>query len=110
MAENIVFLELIRRKALEKNDLELYYWKDAQHREVDFAVKESLNITQILQVCWEINRPETKVREIKVLLKAMEKLKLNEGLVITHDLEKEENVRSKKIIYIPLWKWLSPFE
>jgi len=50
------------------------------------------------------------VREIKALLKAMEKLKLNKGLVITHDLEKEENVRGKKIKYVPLWKWLSPFE
>lgn len=110
LAENIVFLELVRRKVLEKNDLELYYWKDPQHREVDFVVKGSLNVTQILQVCWEINRPETKAREIKALLKAMEKLKLNEGFVITDDLEKEENVRGKKIRYVPLWKWLSPFE
>jgi len=110
LAENIVFLELVRRKTLEKNNLELYYWKDPQHREVDFVLKESLNVTQILQVCWEINRPETKAREIKALLKAMEKLKLNEGFVITDDLEKEENVRGKKIRYVPLWKWLSPFE
>jgi len=50
------------------------------------------------------------VREIKALLKAMEKLKLNEGLVITYDLEKEENVRGKKIRYVPLWKRLSPFK
>lgn len=50
------------------------------------------------------------MREIKALLKAMEKLKLNEGLVITHDLEKEENVKGKRTRYIPLWKWLSPFE
>jgi len=110
LAENIVFLELVRRKVLEKNDLEFYYWKDSQHREVDFVLKESLNVTQVLQVCWEINRPETKTREIKALLKAMEELRLNEGLVITQDLEKEENVRDKKIRYIPLWRWLSPFE
>ena len=110
LAENIIFLELVRRKVLEKNDLELYYWKDAQHREVDFVVKEGLRVTQVLQVCWEINRPETKTREIKALLKAMEELRLNEGLVITQDLEKEENVRGKKIRYVPLWKWLSPFE
>jgi len=110
LAENIVFLELVRRKTLEKNDLELYYWKDPQHREVDFVLKESLKASQILQVCWEINRPETKTREIKALLKAMEELKLNEGFVITQDLEKEENIAGKKIRYVPLWKWLSPFE
>ena len=71
---------------------------------------EGVVVVQILQVCWEISRPETKAREIKTLLKAMEKLKLNGGFVITHDLEKEENVRGKKIRYVPLWKWLSPFE
>jgi len=110
LAENIVFLELVRRKTLEKNNLELYYWKDAQHREVDFVLKESLKVTQVLQVCWEINRPEKKTREIKALLKAMEELRLNEGFVITQDLEKEENVRGKRVRYVPLWKWLSPFE
>ena len=110
LAENIVFLELVRRRALEKNGLELYYWKDPQHREVDFVVKEGLGVTQVLQVCWELNRPETKIREIKALLKGMEELKLTEGFVITQDLEKEENIAGKKIRYVPLWKWLSPFE
>ncbi|MEA3421977.1 MAG: DUF4143 domain-containing protein, partial [Acidobacteriota bacterium] len=110
LAENIVFLELARRRALEKNGLELYYWKDPQHREVDFVVKEGLGVTQVLQVCWELNRPETKIREIKALLKGMEELKLTEGFVITQDLEKEENIAGKEIRYVPLWKWLSPFE
>ena len=110
LAENIVFLELVRRRALEKNGLELYYWKDPQHREVDFVVKEGLGVTQVLQVCWELNRPETKIREIKALLKGMEELKLTEGFVITQDLEKEENIAGKEIRYVPLWKWLSPFE
>ena len=105
-AENIVFLELVRRRALEKNALEFYYWKDPQHREVDFVVKEGLGVTQVLQVCWELNRPETKIREIKALLKGMEELKLAEGFVITQDLEKEENIVGKKIKYVPLWKWL----
>jgi len=110
LAENIIFLELVRRRALEKNSLEIYYWKDSQHREVDFVIKEGLKVAQVMQICWEINRPETKAREIKALLKAMEKLELNEGFVITQDLEKEENIAGKKIRYVPLWKWLSPFK
>ena len=109
LAENIIFLELVRRKTLEKNGLELYYWKDPQHREVDFVLKEGLKVSQILQVCWEINRPETRTREIKALLKAMEELKLNEGFVMTQDLEKEESIRGRKVRYVPLWRWLCPF-
>jgi predicted AAA+ superfamily ATPase len=40
----------------------------------------------------------------------MEKLKLNEGFVITQNLEKEESIRDKRIRHVPLWRWLSPFE
>ena len=40
------------------------------------------------------------------MIKAMDEFKLKEGLVITEDLDKEEEVDDKKIMYKPLWKWL----
>ncbi|GAH48065.1 unnamed protein product, partial [marine sediment metagenome] len=104
LAENLVFLELKRKEMLASN-LEIYYWKDVNHREVDFLIKENLKVKQLIQVCWEVNRPETKNREIRALLKAMKEFNLEEGLIITDDYEAEENIKSKKINYIPLWKW-----
>ena len=103
-AENLVFLELKRKEVLASN-LEIYYWKDVNHREVDFLIKENLKVKQLIQVCWEVNRPETKNREIRALLKAMKEFNLEEGLIITDDYEAEENIKGKKINYIPLWKW-----
>lgn len=104
LAENLVFLELKRKEMLGSN-LEIYYWKDVNHREVDFLIKENLKVKQLIQVCWEVNRPETKNREIRALLKAMKEFNLEEGLIITDDYEAEENIKGKKINYIPLWKW-----
>ncbi len=50
---------------------------------------------------------ETKERELKGLVNAMEEFDLKRGLVITESFEGEENIKNKEIIYIPLWKWLA---
>lgn len=105
LAENIAFLELKRKQTINP-ELELYYWKDQHHREVDFVMKEKLKVKQLIQVCWELSRSETKNREIRALLKAMEEIKLKEALVITEDYEAEESIKDKKIRFLPLWKWL----
>ncbi len=105
IAENLVFLELQRRKMKSKN-LEIFYWKDPQQREVDFLLKEDQNIKELIQVCWDITNQKTKERELKSLLKAMKTLNREKGLIITEDFEGEEKIKEKKIIYKPLWKWL----
>jgi len=104
-AENIIFLEL-RRRQTENPDLEVYYWKDVHHREVDFVIKEKLHVKQLIQVSWDTNQPRVRERETRSLLKAMEEFNLFESLVITEDQEFEEKAKDKRIIFIPLWKWL----
>lgn len=99
--ENLVGIELQRRKSLQDN-LEIYYWKDAQQREVDFVLKERNKIKQLIQVSYLNSKEEIKEREIRGLLKASKELKCKNLIVITWDYEGEE----KKIKYIPLWKWL----
>jgi hypothetical protein len=105
LSENIVFLEL-QRKKISNPDLEIYYWKNEKHQEVDFVVKNKNNITQLIQVCWDISNIQTKKREINSLLRATEALSIKEGLIITSDFEKEEKIEGKKIEFVPLWKWL----
>ena len=105
LAENIVFLEL-KRKRTSSPYLEFYYWKDERHREVDFVIKEKLKVKQLIQICWDIGDEKTRKREIESLTRAMREFKLKEGLVITEDYEDEERIENKKIKFIPLWKWL----
>ncbi len=105
VAENIVFLELLRKKAKNLN-LELHYWKDIRHREVDFVVKEGLQVKELIQVCWQLNSSKTRDREVNALLLAMTELKMAKGLIITEDYEGREEIQGKQIEFIPLWKWL----
>jgi predicted AAA+ superfamily ATPase len=97
--ENIVFLELLRRNK------ELYYWKSKKGREVDFVIKEGLNITEAIQVCYSLGDESTRQREIQALIERAERL-----TVITDDEESSVPVEFPRghgeINIIPLWKWL----
>ncbi len=107
--ENIVAIELLRRKFLNQNT-DIYYFKTSQNEEVDFVLKEGLKIKQLIQVCYDISRPDTKKREVRALINASKELKCNNLLIITDDKEGEEEAvwfgTKRKIKYIPLWKWL----
>ena len=105
LAENMVFLELKRRSNFDPS-MEIYYWKSLAQEEVDFVVKRNTNVTELIQVCWDIQDINTKKRETKVLLKAMYEFKLDSGLIITEDFEGEDNFGGKKIRYVILKKWL----
>ncbi len=94
--ENLVFLSLVQ------GGKEAYYYKDKG--ECDFVIKEGKNVTQAIQVSYQIK--ENKEREIKGLLEAIETFKLKDGLIITKDYEGEEEFKGKRIRFIPLWKWL----
>mgnify|MGYP001773665160 CR=1 FL=1 len=103
--ENVVFLELLRKT--NKNPLmEIYYFKNHQQHEVDFVVKEGLNIVQLIQVTYAGARDEIEEREIKALLKASDVLKCKNLLIVTWNYEDELKFNNKVIKCIPLWKWL----
>jgi len=106
LMENTVFVELKRRE-FEGKISQVFYWKDHQQREVDFVVKKGGKITQLIQVCYEIeNYSATKEREIRNLSKASKELKCKDLLVITWDYKEKETYKNKTIKYTPLWKWL----
>nr|WP_261789132.1 DUF4143 domain-containing protein [Methanosarcina siciliae] len=100
LVENIVFMHL-RRKYRD-----IYYWKNEKQKEVDFLVNEKNVLTQAVQVCWDIESEMTRKRETEGLLLAMDSFELNEGLILTEDVEEEIMVENKKIIFMPVWKWL----
>ena len=65
-----------------------------------------MRVKQLIQVCWSTDNSDTKEREVKALIKAMDEFKLEEGLILTGDFEGEEVTKGKKITYKPLWKWM----
>jgi len=100
LAENIVYNEL------NKNGVELFYWKNQKQKEVDFILKEKKLLLKAVQVCWNIEKPKTKEREVESLVDCCKELKIKRGLILTESLEKEEKVEGILISYEPIWKWL----
>ncbi len=105
LMENLVAVELQRKKS-RSPIINIFYWKDPQGREVDFVVREGINIRQLIQVTYVSKRDEIDKREITGLLRAGEELKCSDLLMITWEYEGEEEIKGKRIVYMPLWKWL----
>ena len=106
LIENVVAVELFRKKSYLDQSLEIYYWKDHQHREVDFVIKKDLKIIQLIQVTYVSGHDEIDQREYTSLIKASNELECDDLLIITWDYEAEEKINGKIIKFIPLWKWL----
>ena len=95
--ENVVFIELKIRKK------EIYYF--AGKKECDFVIKNETKIVQAIQVCYNLEK-DNKEREVNGLLEALNKFGLKKGHILTFDQEEEFNREGKRIIVIPVWKWL----
>jgi len=106
LIENLVAVELFRRKSYNATGWGIYYWKDRQQREVDFVIKDGKKVRQLIQVSSLSSRDEIKKNEIDSLLKASAELRCSNLLIITWEYEDVEKVGGKAIKYIPLWKWL----
>ena len=102
--ENLVALELQRQKSKNQN-LEIYYWKNIQQKEVDFVLKENKTIKELIQVSYIESKEEIKKREIDALLKASKELRCKNLKIITWNYESEQKSKGNKIEFIPLWKW-----
>ncbi len=101
LMENIVFNELTK-----KND-EVYYYHNP---EIDFVVKEGKEIKELIQVSYASGMDEIKKREVDNLVKASDLLRCKNLLIITWDYEDEQEIKGKRIRFVPLWKWLLKIE
>ncbi len=100
--ENCVAVELMRRGMRER----MFYWRNERGWEVDFCIRSPTRVDRLIQVCYDLDDPYTKEREVRALIKASSELECDDLAIITGDVEKVEEHRGKKIRFIPLWKFL----
>ena len=97
LLENLVFLELKRRKA------EIYYY--SQKKECDFIVREGKSEYMPIQVSYEIME-KNRHREVEGLVEAAQAVKSEKGIIITYDYEDECTEKGVEIEFVPVMKWL----
>jgi len=106
--KNLVAVDL--RKMEISGTISLFYWKSPQNEEVDFVVKEGLQITSVIQVCSDISNPKTLKREMRNLIKASQELNCEELILLNPKEERAETFTwqniERQIQLIPLWQWL----
>ena len=98
LLENALFLHLRR----QETPLRQLHFLDDANSHCDFVWVEYGEITQAIQVAWDISDPKTFHREIS----AFEKLKCDNCLLITAEAEQEINEFGKTIRIVPAWKLL----
>src|SRR3989338_407849 len=104
LMENLVFTELVKRGL--KPNLELFYYKTRNDREVDFVVKKGHLVTELIQVCYESINSDVEQRETKALSEASGELNVKKLTVLTWDEKREVEKDNMTIKFKPLWKWL----
>jgi len=98
LMENLVFLHLMRTG-------DVYYWREGTS-EVDFVIQQGLEVTRLVQSCYDLSNPKVRKREEAALVKAMLHFKLGTGTIVTWDEEGERKDGDLVIRYRPLWRWL----
>lgn len=78
----------------------VYYLRNGY--EVDFFVPGEL----LIQVCYGMDEPTTRKREITAMLKASEKYQVLNHLIITYNTEEFVQGKNIEIKVVPVWKWL----
>ena len=96
LLENLVFCTLQGRK-------ELFYYSGKL--ECDFVLVENRAVEEVIQVCWDLTLTNRE-REIQGLLEAMDTFKLKKGLLLTFDQEEEIEIDGKKILILPVYRWM----
>jgi len=104
LLENLVFVELLRRAY--KPELDLFYYRTRNDREIDFVLRKGHQIEQLIQVCYDMNQPKTLKRELNALVEASMELNCQNLLLLTWDKEEQISMNELTIHLIPTYKWL----
>lgn len=101
LLENLVFMDSRRRGR------EVYYYRTANGREVDFAWKDSDGEIILVQVCETMPEgSQTRERELKALQEAKSEHPESRAVVVTWDEDDLVSFDGDDLEIVPIWKWL----
>lgn len=100
--ENIVYLELLRRRRLA--DVDIYYYRKGY--EIDFVLSNGLDVKELIQVSAFIDNEKTFKRECAALIKGAKDLECNNLTLITMGESKQHKIDGVVINEVNAIDWL----
>jgi uncharacterized protein len=101
--ENMVYLELRRR------GYGVSYYRTRQGHEIDFVAvsrRSGSADRAIFQVCYALDEPDVRRRELRAIAQAAGHLQATGCHVITFNNEETLDIAGTAVNVIPAWKWL----
>lgn len=105
LLENLVFIELVRRKY--KPNIELFYYQTRSGAEVDFLLRRGSENLELLQVTLSLSALKTREREIRALRLGAEELKPRRLTVVTLDTTERIRGAGAEIDVVSCRTWLT---
>ncbi len=100
LLENLVYT------ALRRIFPEVFYYKTAAGREVDFAVRSDSQFPNLIQVCQSLANPQTRKRELAALSESMTELRVKTATIVTRAEDERIATDAGTINVVPIWKFL----
>jgi predicted AAA+ superfamily ATPase len=104
LLENMIFVELLRQGFSAGQTL--FYYRTRNDKEIDFVCRTQHQVTELIQVSYDVSNEKTLKREISAFAEASKELKCCNLTLITWDTERTLEETDYKISIIPVWKWL----
>lgn len=105
LLENLVFTELVK-KGVEPNR-DLFYYKTRNDREVDFVLRKSSTVTELIQVAYEVDTPDVEKRELKALIEASQELQVTQLTILTWNEKRTVKKEGVTVNIEPVWEKFS---
>lgn len=100
--ENVVYLELLRRRV--RGEYEVYFYKNSY--EIDFVLVRNRKVLQLIQVCYDISAIKARRRELNALWKGADDLACSNLLLITQSHSENVTVDGATVQIVPILEWL----
>ena len=97
--------EIIVHSYLMRKDRRIFYYRTSKDYEIDFLLADD-ELTPLMLIQVTDNFSQSRDREIRGMIGAMDELSMNEGYILTAETTEEINLDSKTIHVIPIWKFI----
>lgn len=86
--------------------VDIFYYKSASGREVDFVVPSRRGASMLIQVCETLAEPQARQREVAALIESMTDLNVKSATIVTRAQSERIKTDAGTIEVVPIWKFL----